>query len=127
MPRLVSPFNGVETDGERVKWVMAQRKRSKLPRAFRLNCTAATKDNPTHRYRHHWCPSDPGFLSAKFNPEAAKPPKFELLLPSEHQVQLNERATFPVEYTGEQCDVKWSFNGAQLTRRSNRPRGEVLP
>ena len=42
------------------------------------------------------------------------PPKFELTLPSEITVALNERGVFPVEYTGEEVDVKWFFNTEKL-------------
>ena len=43
------------------------------------------------------------------------PPKIEFNLPSEKEVALGARATFPVDYYGEKTEVKWLFNNAPLS------------
>ena len=43
------------------------------------------------------------------------PPKIEFNLPSEKEVGLGARATFPIDYYGEECEIKWLFNNLPLS------------
>ena len=43
------------------------------------------------------------------------PPVVEFNLPSEKQIDLGDRVSFPIDYIGEDVEVKWHFNGSALS------------
>ena len=85
------------------------------PNRYRLYCSCALKDNNLTVTATTDEQSTNINVRLNLTRKQLQPPKFELMLPSELNVALNERCTFPVEFSGEEIDVKWFFNSEQLS------------
>ena len=121
-PELVNVYYGepfsieVETDADHVEWDYGPEQAEKVGlNRFRFFCSCARRPDDIVVIGTSRQQSTTVTCRLNLTRKQLTPPKFQLDLPSELSCRLGERCTFPVEFTGDKVDVKWTFSQAQLS------------